>query len=427
MLQLSCSDDPDAHRSRPGIDAGATADAAGPVDGSDPDGADASPSEPSSDAGPPLPSMPGATGTWRINGDATVIEEKTLLVTGAAYNHPANIEQLANGDLIIVSVSGDSEGEATKIVALLSHDQGATWSAPIDVTPSGSHFDPTVQQEDDGDVYVFYYHDCCNDHRWRVSRDGGRTWGPEQDVSSDNLALQAGEQSNCLRHPNGDWLCGWSESVANGRGFTSHIPKGQLGTPSAWTKHFAVDQFWNPDFMVLNPSNVVDGHYQEIVAVMRTQFHNLGDGSKFAYSSNGGRTFQTRGDIDYVGSNVGCADRQKNAHDAAQTAVSLDLTGGRLQGWHVLASGGEARYCTDFAECNIRCERHFMRVFISKTADSNDWREMLEIRETDGGNENADCSIIQSQDRMLHLIWTGRGSRGVRYMKIDPDKLIANP
>ncbi|MBD3421469.1 MAG: hypothetical protein GF398_15230 [Chitinivibrionales bacterium] len=372
-----------------------------------------------------------AAGSWLIYGDQSCIIRKDILNTGASYNHPANIEQLANGDLIIVTVAGQSEGESTRIGSFRSANNGDSWGDLINITPVQEAFDPTLTQAENGDVYCFYYRggggSCCNNHKFRVSTDNGDTWGSENDVSgmaglSDD-ELQAGEQSNCLRHPNGDWLCGWSETYNGGQGYTSHIPKGKLGSPSDWTKHFGIDQFWNPDFMVRNPSNVVNGHYQEIIAVMRTQFHNCCKG-KFAYSTDGGESWGGFTNIGFVGGGVGCTNTANSANDAAPTGVSLDLDGGPLLGWHVMASGGEARYCTESGCTKARCERYFMRVFVSNTGDADDWEEKLELREESGGNENADCSIIQAADGKLHLIWIGRGSSVVRYAKIAPGILI---
>ncbi len=367
-------------------------------------------------------------GDWLINGDQSAIVDKKVIETGAAYNHPANIEQLANGDLIIVSVAGEGEGESTAISAVISTDNGATWSDPIGVSGVSSYYDPTVQQAANGDVYCFYYLGCCNNHKWRVSTDNGRTWGSEHDVSDaigsrDPVSLQAGEQSNALRHPNGDWLCGWSEGKTGGRqGYTSHIPKGALGDPAQWTKHWAIDQFWNPAFLVLNPDNAKNGHYQEILAVMRTQFHNSGDGSDFALSTDGGVTFKPIGKIGFT-STVG--DRRNTMHAAAPTGVSLDLDGGALQGWHVIAQSGDAM---DPAKSDCpkgrRCQRHFMRVAVSNSGDPKDWQLVLELRERTAGGENADCSIIQDTGGNLHLIWTGRGTSGIRYMKLDAATLV---
>ncbi|MBD3343767.1 MAG: PKD domain-containing protein, partial [Chitinivibrionales bacterium] len=371
-----------------------------------------------------------AAGNWLIYGDQSCIIRKDILSTGASYNHPANITQLANGDLIIVTVAGQSEGESTQIGAFKSTDQGGSWGSLINVSTVGEYFDPTVQQADNGDVYCFYYDNCCNDHKFRVSTDGGNTWGAEKDISAmagvADDQLQAGEQSNCLQHPNGDWLCGWSQTYNGGQGYTSHIAKGNLGNPSAWAKHFAVDQFWNPDFLVVNPANTSNGHFQEIVAFCRNEFHN--EGPKWAKSQDGGRTWSSFSWVD-PSENVGCPANEGISFGAAGTGVSLDLgtagsPSGNLTGWHIIAHGSDARYCPESGCSQTLCKRYFMRVWIGNNPlDASSWQEKLEFRESSAGDENADCSIIQAQDRKIHLIWTGRGSSAVRYVKIDPDVL----
>ncbi|MBD3320939.1 MAG: hypothetical protein GF350_07600 [Chitinivibrionales bacterium] len=376
-----------------------------------------------------------AAGDWLIYGDQSCIIRKDILSSGAGYNHPANIEQLANGDLLIATVAGSGEGESTRIGAYKSTNNGDSWSDMINVTPVGSAFDPTLAQAENGDIYCFYfkgnYTSCCDDQKFRVSTDNGNTWGSEYDISTmagvADDELQAGEQSNCLRHPNGDWLCGWSETYNGGQGYTSHILKGDLGSPSDWTKHFALDQLWSPDFLVVNPANTVDGHFQEIVAFCRTEFHNVGP--KWAKSQDGGKTWSSFNWVD-PSENVGCVARDGISFGAAGTGVSLDLgtagsPSGNLTGWHVIAHGSDARYCPESGCSQTRCSRYFMRVWIGNNPlDASSWQEKLEMRESSAGDENADCSIIQAQDRKIHLIWTGRGSNAVRYAKIDPDILI---
>lgn len=364
---------------------------------------------------------------WLIYGNQSAVVRKELLLTGAAYNHPANIEQLDNGDLIIVSVAGVAEGQSTRIIAFHSTDSGESWGSPVDVTPSKSMFDPTISQAPNGDVYCFYYNGCCNDQKFRRSTDGGRTWGSEHDVSADQFALQAGEQSNCLRQPNGDFLCGWSETKNGGKGYTTVIPSGSLGTPSSWERRFAVDQFWNPDFLVVDPSRTLNGHFRRLVAFCRNEFHNVGP--KWASSEDGGATWSSF-EWKAPRANVGCSGNEGIAFGAAGTAVSLDLgvagaPSGPLGGLHVIAHGSDARYCPESGCNKDRCTRWFMRVWVGDDPfNASSWHEVLELREASAGNENADCSIIQDNNRMLHLIWTGRGSKGIKYVKLDPDSLV---
>ncbi|MBD3419259.1 MAG: hypothetical protein GF398_03985 [Chitinivibrionales bacterium] len=366
-----------------------------------------------------------AAGSWSINGNEQAILRKEFINTGNNYNHPANIGQLNNGDLIIVSVMGVSEGEQTRIACIKSTDQGESWGNAIDITPVQSAFDPTIQQADNGALFCFYYNGCCNDHKWRVSTDNGATWGPENDVHSNALALQAGEQSNCLEQPNGDWICGWSETKNGGKGYTSHIPKGKMDAPGDWDRHFAVDQFWNPDFLVVNPSQTVNGHFKNLVAFCRNEFHNVGP--KWAKSNDGGQTWSS---FEWVRHTVGVGCGGDGiSFGAAGTGVSLDMgvagsPDGPLTGYHIIAHGSDARYCPSFG-CAQHCRRYLMRIWIGDDAqDASSWQEVFEIRESDGGGENADCSIIQAADRKVHLVWTGRGCNGIRYAKFDPDIMI---
>ncbi|MBD3319907.1 MAG: hypothetical protein GF350_02310 [Chitinivibrionales bacterium] len=379
-------------------------------------------------------------GTWPwIAGDELMIINKMVIRTGANYNHPANIEEHPNGDLMIITVAGSNEGENTMIAVIRSTDGGTSWEDPVNITPSGRMFDPTLAIEDNGDIYAFYYHSdatgCCNNHKFRVSTDNGETWGEEHDVSSDPLARQAGEQSNCLRHPNGDYLCGWSRTCGYGgnpvhdSAFTSHIPSGELGNPGAWTVHYSMSHLWSPDFGVIDPDNVVDGHFQEIFAFMRNQFCN-NKGWKWGFSTDGGVTWTHANWVDPT-NGVGCPEKEGVEFGAAGTAVSLDMgvagsPSGPLKGWNVIGHCTDIRWCHDFPGCDFQhCRRYAFRIWTSNNpVDPGSWEENLEIRETSGGSENADCSIIQSQDRYLHAIWTGRGSRVIRYLKLDTDRLI---
>jgi len=138
------------------------------------------------------------------------------------YNHASTIIELPNGDLVVAWSRGTSEFSADEHVALsvLSAGKGK-WSAPrVAAAPTTENAgNPVLFLDPKGRLWLFFNRRPAEPDRWwqpdrpfphhkayiccRVSRDGGRTWGPER-----ALTREPGSQLRCppIILANGDWL-----------------------------------------------------------------------------------------------------------------------------------------------------------------------------------------------------------------------------
>ncbi|MBD3241274.1 MAG: hypothetical protein GF331_11860 [Chitinivibrionales bacterium] len=371
-----------------------------------------------------------ASANWYFLGDTSAVVAYELLTPDVTYSHPSNPFESRDGTLMIVSVMGLSEGDNTCIG--LYRDDGSGWGDPVIVAGPADLFDPTLAQTDDGTIYCFYYDGCCDDQKYRKSTDDGVTWGAEHDVHSDN-DIGFAEQNNAKRHPNGDWFA--LESTDNptsvgvdnaGDAIYVVAPSGQLENASSWGRSVIRSGWSTGDFLVVNPEETTNGHYRNLRAVLRCDFNCENQGS-FAYSHDAGATWDHGYDIPF-GDKPQCGELA-DVHALGQstrTALSLDLAGGPLKGWHVIAASAKTAYCDaiDAAGVPQKWERGSIAVLRSNTGDHDDFHEVFLVRETGSGPENADPGMIRSSDGMLHLTFTGRDAAGIRHVTIDAAKLI---
>ena len=100
------------------------------------------------------------------------------------YKHPAAIEELDNGDLLVVYYGGDGEyAEDTAVYGMRKRPGEDRWSKPQVVadTPYRSEGNAVIWQAPNGHVWLFYV--CRYGETWstsrikaKISRDQGVTW-----------------------------------------------------------------------------------------------------------------------------------------------------------------------------------------------------------------------------------------------------------
>ena len=110
--------------------------------------------------------------------------------SGATWQDPADVVDAESPDQIsgirtaegrIIAVWREW-GAATRIMRMHSDDDGLTWSDPSVIEDQGTLFNPTVTQSADGKLWLFYSRTWEWDSfetLYRISEDGGETWGPE--------------------------------------------------------------------------------------------------------------------------------------------------------------------------------------------------------------------------------------------------------
>lgn len=133
------------------------------------------------------------------------------LPTPCIQNHAANLMALADGDLGCVWFGGTQEGVADISVLFSRLPRDASeWTEPVRLSddPTRSEQNPILFPAPDGRLWLLHTAQKSGNQdtaivRYRISDDGGRTWGPP--------AALFDEQGVFVRHPlvvldNGDWL-----------------------------------------------------------------------------------------------------------------------------------------------------------------------------------------------------------------------------
>lgn len=137
--------------------------------------------------------------------------QDAFLPTPYAQNHAANLHELHDGTLLCTWFAGTQEGMADIFVLLSRLEPGEMqWSEPQQLSDdtARSEQNPILFQAPDGPLWLIWTAQVSGNQetaivRRRLSKDGGRTWGPV-----DTLFEQAG---TFVRHPpavldNGDWV-----------------------------------------------------------------------------------------------------------------------------------------------------------------------------------------------------------------------------
>ncbi|MBD3343742.1 MAG: T9SS type A sorting domain-containing protein [Chitinivibrionales bacterium] len=259
--------------------------------------------------------------------------------------------------------------------------------------------------------------------RMRWSTDDGRTWSDAKQLpSSDNPLFQENrfigpEQNPPLEHPNGWFWCsvGAHVSTSNGHIITMIPPDNYDGTGgTSWqykNTPFNPGNAGQGAFLVIDPDERTNGLYKNVAGVVRD---NVNGEVHITYTANGGE-FWTSATKLPVSNNIG---NRRTALQAGGAAVSLDINGGPSQGRHLACAAGDAMIN------GTRKLRHVIRMVMSN--DAHNWDEILEMRMENA--EQADPTLIQTSDRKIHLLWSGRGTgtTPLRHVVMDPDILIGN-
>ncbi len=130
---------------------------------------------------------------------------------GGKYKHPAAIEELSNGDMVLVYYGGEGEYEGDTAVFGSRLAKGSSqWSPPerIADTPDRSEGNAVIWQDPTGMVWLFYvvrYGATWSDSvvKFKRSSDNAQTW-----TDSDNLSFEKGVmvRSQPIVLENGEYL-----------------------------------------------------------------------------------------------------------------------------------------------------------------------------------------------------------------------------
>lgn len=129
----------------------------------------------------------------------------TNVANGGAYFSGRNDIAVAGSSAVVINYNVDVQGETgSKLFAVASDDDGATWGEPIRLTFSANASDHGSIIGADGAVYLVWHDDRDPGNReiyYRRTADGGATWEDEEQVSTD----VAGDSSTPLNAVTSDY------------------------------------------------------------------------------------------------------------------------------------------------------------------------------------------------------------------------------
>ncbi|MBD3345350.1 MAG: hypothetical protein GF401_09845, partial [Chitinivibrionales bacterium] len=348
-----------------------------------------------------------------------IVNEYLIPPAPLEYQHEGGMTQCRNGDLINVWQASHEEWKQWGF-AMMSRFDGEKWQQHPQVLDDGenNYMPVPFQPKKDGAPLIVYLH--LNGHymateTWvRSSIDNGYTWSDRQLTYTSNDGLFAGRNGSVgaalltapLELPGGDLLSNHVTRYTNTlyQGYMVRIPGNNI------TGNEPDGDAWTVSTFGTNSQEFIPGPIMPLTSNGNYDYSQLachigwpqGIGN-VTYSTDGGTSWG-----DYVDCN---AEGASHVHGTV-----LDVDGGPLKGWHVMARTG-----------GMWSGRP--RVFVNISPDGINWTTALKIGEKHGNAgfpERAAQHCIQTEDRMLHVGVTGRGGKGVWHVVIDPDALINN-
>ncbi|MBD3418584.1 MAG: hypothetical protein GF398_00555 [Chitinivibrionales bacterium] len=348
-----------------------------------------------------------------------IINEYLIPPAALEYQHEGSMTQCRNGDLINIWQASHKEGKKWGF-AMMNRFDGEKWQKYPKVLDDGdnNYMPVPFQPKHAGAPLIAYLHldgHYMATQTWvRTSTDNGHSWTDRRLTYKSNDSFFSGRKGSIgaalltvpLELPNGDLLSNHVAKLSGNtyQGYMVRIPANNLtgdasgGDPWTIAKFNTSSQEFIPGpIMPISDNGQID--YSHLACHIGWP-QGIGD---VTYSTDGGTTWGP-----YVNSNAAGA---SHVHGTV-----LDVDGGPLKGWHVLARAG-----------GMWSGRP--RVYVNISSDGKNWTTALKIGEKHGDAgfpERAAQHCIQTEDRMLHVGVTGRGGKGVWHVVIDPDALINN-
>jgi len=313
--------------------------------------------------------------------------------------HSVTIVEASNGDLVSAWFGGSHERHPDVcIYSAIKPKGGDKWGEPIKVADGvmkdGTRFptwNPVLYQIPGGDLMLFYKIGPKPSEWWGVyktSSDGGKTWSDKIDMPSKDFLGPIKNKPVLLS--NGTLLL---PSSTEGNGWHLRMES----TPDfgkTWVMGDTISR-GKQKINAIQPSILFhkDGSIQ---AIGRTRNRAVFS----TFSKDNGKTWS---DIELIG---------LPNNNSGTDAVTLKNGKHLLVYNHVLPPGNEAKG-----------PRTPLNLSISD--DGINWKATL-VLEDSKISQYSYPSIIQSSDGMVHIVYTWRRQK-LKYVKIDPSKLVAIP
>lgn len=347
-----------------------------------------------------------------------IYESPVRLPSGerVTYNHPSMLCQTRNNTLIFMWNGGPSEGEdQNRIFYIRKPKNAAQWSSPKRLENQQIDFGAIYQPKQKGAPVIAGYWlgpPVRSGTRLIFSKNDGKTWSSPLPFPTNNDPFWSGPPSNGhfrfsmsppIEFPDGTlW---WASEHFRERSLGKAIPAIVVVPPTNYTGQPKEEDSWKS----IHPEIFKQGGgFHGDFLVLSQDFRQI------IYLTRGGQDYFTR-DKGQSWSLINGTpkDGASGMPGAGLATLSLDIEGGPAQGWHVMASSKHPQR-----------NRLFVRISNNPT-DPTSWKHILTLHE-DIPAEDADPSMIQTTDRKIHLLFTGRASQELKHYVFDPNKLVAD-
>jgi alpha-L-rhamnosidase len=336
-----------------------------------------------------------------IDNEQVILLEEFVGDSFSSFNHASTIAETTNGVLVVAWYAGSSEG-ADDVSIWVSTNDGNGWTPRIEVDDGDNDatWNPVLFQPGSGPLLLYFKY-TGTPRSWRgavrKSYDDGQTWSARilLPTSSDPyLSSYGGRFTGPVKNkpvelPDGSLLCGSS---------TEH---------DGWQVHMEIaGGDYTNDFELIGPLGPLEGiqpaflvhddSCQTIQALCRAP--GSGSPTPTTWSYDGGQTWTSLSTI---------------SHETSKglDAVTINNLNDLKKRWHLLAYNPSGRYPLSLAV----------------SQDGLDWDVAISELDRDGSASMDYPSIIQTSDKMLHIVYSWRGHDKIKHVVLNPYILLDEP
>jgi alpha-L-rhamnosidase len=336
--------------------------------------------------------------TFTINdNDSLIVLDEFVGDSFSSFNHASTIAETHNGVLVVAWYGGSSEG-ADDVSIWACRNDGSGWSPRMEVDNGSGDatWNPALFQPSTGPLLLYFKY-SGSPSSWRgavrTSSDDGQSWSGRilLPTSSDPyLSAYGGRfvgpiKNRPIELPDGSLLCGSS---------TEH---------DGWQVHMEIARGdYTNDFELIGPLGggegiqstflVHDDGYQTIQALCRAP--GGGSPTPTTWSYDGGQTWTNLSTISL--------ETSKGLH-----AVTINNLNEMKNRWHIVAYNPSGRY----------------PLRIATSEDGVNWNVAIDNVASGGGDMDYP-TIMQTSDKMLHLVFSWSNHSKIRHMVLNPYVLL---
>ncbi|MDR8391950.1 exo-alpha-sialidase [Aliifodinibius sp. S!AR15-10] len=332
------------------------------------------------------------------NENQAVVEEEFIYeVASFPSAHASTIEETEEG--VIAAWFGGTEERNPDVGIWVSRKpNGGEWTEPVEVANGVQDeetryptWNPVLYRTPKGKIMLFYKVGPSPSEWWGMlitSDDGGQTWSEPERLPEGILGPI---KNKPVLLDNGDLISGSS---------TEH---------DGWQVHFEISQDTGETWQKVGPLN--EG---EEFMVIQPTILNHGDGTLQMLCRSQSRAIVESWSEDYGQSWSPLSKSSLPNNNSGLDAVTLDDGRHLLVYNHVLPPEGAERGKGERAPLNV-----------AVSEDGKTWSAALVLEDSEI-SQYSYPSVIQSEDGMVHIVYTWRRDR-IKYVKVDPDELELRP